>query len=87
VAVPPAPPPRYGVGYDHGAPVSSRRAYRINLFSTACRNPAGDRLCPAVFCETLLNISTLFHHSNLAVTGNWDRVLRTVTGMECGRTT
>ncbi len=31
-----------------------------------------------VFFETLLNLSTLFHHSNLAVPEKWDRVLRSV---------
>jgi len=31
-----------------------------------------------IFYETLLNLSTLFHHSNLAVPERWDRVLRTV---------
>ncbi len=31
-----------------------------------------------VLFEVLLNVSTLFHHSNLAVPEKWDRVLRTV---------
>ncbi len=31
-----------------------------------------------VIFEVLLNISTLFHHSNLGVPERWDRVLRTV---------
>ena len=29
-----------------------------------------------IFFETLLNLSTLFHHSNLAVPERWDRLLR-----------
>jgi sterol desaturase/sphingolipid hydroxylase (fatty acid hydroxylase superfamily) len=31
-----------------------------------------------IFFETLLNLSTLFHHSNLAVPEKWDRLLRVV---------
>jgi sterol desaturase/sphingolipid hydroxylase (fatty acid hydroxylase superfamily) len=31
-----------------------------------------------VLFETILNLSTLFHHSNLAVPEKWDRLLRTV---------
>ena len=31
-----------------------------------------------VLFEVLLNVSTLFHHSNLAVPEKWDRMLRTV---------
>ena len=31
-----------------------------------------------VFFEAMLNLSTLFHHSNLAVPEQWDRMLRAV---------
>ncbi len=52
------------------------------ILSTFFRLPVvillGISFAQLVFFETLLNLSTLFHHSNLAVPEKWDRVLRTV---------
>jgi sterol desaturase/sphingolipid hydroxylase (fatty acid hydroxylase superfamily) len=38
----------------------------------------GMSLSQLLLFEVLLNVSTLFHHSNLAIPENWDRRLRTV---------
>jgi sterol desaturase/sphingolipid hydroxylase (fatty acid hydroxylase superfamily) len=52
------------------------------LLSTFFRLPVvmliGMSFSQLVLFEVLLNLSTLFHHSNLAVPEKWDRVLRTV---------
>jgi sterol desaturase/sphingolipid hydroxylase (fatty acid hydroxylase superfamily) len=52
------------------------------ILSTFFRLPVvillGMSIAQLVFYETLLNLSTLFHHSNLAVPEKWDRILRTV---------
>ncbi len=52
------------------------------VLSTFIRMPViilvGMSFAEIVLFETLLNISTLFHHSNLAIPEKWDRVLRTV---------
>ncbi len=52
------------------------------ILSTFFRVPVivllGMSIAQLVFYETLLNLSTLFHHSNLAVPEKWDRVLRTI---------
>jgi sterol desaturase/sphingolipid hydroxylase (fatty acid hydroxylase superfamily) len=52
------------------------------VLSTFFRLPVvillGISFAQLVFFETLLNLSTLFHHSNLAVPEKWDRVLRAV---------
>lgn len=51
------------------------------ILSTVARLPVvillGMSFVQLVFFETILNISTLFHHSNLAVPERWDRLLRT----------
>jgi sterol desaturase/sphingolipid hydroxylase (fatty acid hydroxylase superfamily) len=53
-----------------------------HILSTFIRLPVvillGISFAQLVFYETLLNLSTLFHHSNLAVPEKWDRVLRTI---------
>jgi sterol desaturase/sphingolipid hydroxylase (fatty acid hydroxylase superfamily) len=50
------------------------------ILSTFVRMPVlvllGMSFVQLVFFETLLNLSTLFHHSNLAVPERWDRLLR-----------
>jgi sterol desaturase/sphingolipid hydroxylase (fatty acid hydroxylase superfamily) len=50
------------------------------ILSTFTRMPAlillGMSFGQLVFFEILLNLSTLFHHSNLAVPERWDRLLR-----------
>ncbi len=50
--------------------------------STFMRMPAivliGMSFAEVVLFETILNLSTLFHHSNLAIPEKWDRLLRTV---------
>ncbi len=52
------------------------------ILSTLFRLPVvillGMSIAQLVFYETLLNLSTLFHHSNLAVPEKWDRMLRTI---------
>ncbi len=52
------------------------------ILSTFFRLPVvillGMSIAQLAFYETLLNLSTLFHHSNLAVPEKWDRMLRTV---------
>jgi len=52
------------------------------LLSTFFRLPVvmliGMSAAQLLLFELLLNLSTLFHHSNLAVPEKWDRVLRTV---------
>ncbi|HEX9020272.1 MAG TPA: sterol desaturase family protein [Nitrospirota bacterium] len=52
------------------------------VLSTFFRLPVvillGMSFAQLVFFETLLNLSTLFHHSNLAVPEKWDRALRVV---------
>jgi sterol desaturase/sphingolipid hydroxylase (fatty acid hydroxylase superfamily) len=52
------------------------------ILSTFIRLPVvlllGMSFAQLVFFELVLNLSTLFHHSNLAVPERWDRVLRTV---------
>ncbi len=52
------------------------------VLSTFFRLPVvlllGMSLGQLVLFEVMLNISTLFHHSNLAVPEKWDRLLRTV---------
>jgi sterol desaturase/sphingolipid hydroxylase (fatty acid hydroxylase superfamily) len=52
------------------------------VLSTFVRLPVvillGMSFAQLIFFETLLNLSTLFHHSNLAVPEKWDRVLRAV---------
>lgn len=52
------------------------------IISTVARLPVvillGMSFSQLVFFETILNLSTLFHHSNLAVPERWDRLLRTV---------
>ncbi len=52
------------------------------VLSTFFRLPAvillGMSFTQLVFFETLLNLSTLFHHSNLSLPEKWDKVLRTV---------
>lgn len=52
------------------------------VLSTFFRLPAvvliGMSFSQLVLFEVLLNLSTLFHHSNLAVPERWDRLLRTV---------
>jgi sterol desaturase/sphingolipid hydroxylase (fatty acid hydroxylase superfamily) len=52
------------------------------VLSTLARLPVvillGMSFSELVLFETLLNLSTLFHHSNLAVPEKWDRLLRTV---------
>jgi len=51
------------------------------VLSTFIRLPIvillGMSFAQLVFFETLLNLSILFHHSNLAVPERWDRVLST----------
>jgi len=52
------------------------------VLSTFVRMPAviflGMSFSELVLFETMLSISTLFHHSNLAVPEKWDRLVRTV---------
>jgi sterol desaturase/sphingolipid hydroxylase (fatty acid hydroxylase superfamily) len=52
------------------------------ILSTFVRLPViillGMNLGQLVLFETLLNLSTLFHHSNLGIPEQWDRLLRTV---------
>jgi len=52
------------------------------VLSTFIRMPVviflGMSFAELVLFETMLNISTLFHHSNMAVPEKWDRMLRTV---------
>jgi sterol desaturase/sphingolipid hydroxylase (fatty acid hydroxylase superfamily) len=52
------------------------------VLSTFFRMPVviliGMSFTQLVLFEVLLNVSTLFHHSNLAVPEKWDRMLRTV---------
>jgi len=52
------------------------------VFSTFARLPVvmllGMSFAQLVIFETLLNLSTMFHHSNLAVPERWDRALRRV---------
>jgi sterol desaturase/sphingolipid hydroxylase (fatty acid hydroxylase superfamily) len=52
------------------------------ILSTLARLPVvillGMSFVHLVIFETILNLSTLFHHSNLAVPEKWDRLLRTV---------
>lgn len=52
------------------------------ILSTFFRLPVvmliGMSFSQLVLFEVLLNVSTLFHHSNLAVPEKWDRMLRTV---------
>ena len=52
------------------------------LLSTFFRLPVliliGMSFSQLLLFEVLLNVSTLFHHSNLAVPEKWDRLLRTV---------
>jgi sterol desaturase/sphingolipid hydroxylase (fatty acid hydroxylase superfamily) len=52
------------------------------LLSTFIRLPVilllGMSFADLVLFEAVLNISTLFHHSNLAIPEKWDRMLRTV---------
>ncbi len=52
------------------------------VLSTFIRMPViiliGMSFAEVVMFETILNISTLFHHSNLAIPEKWDRALRTV---------
>jgi sterol desaturase/sphingolipid hydroxylase (fatty acid hydroxylase superfamily) len=52
------------------------------ILSTLARLPVvlllGMSITQLVLFETILNLSTLFHHSNLAVPEKWDRLLRTV---------
>ncbi len=52
------------------------------VLSTFIRVPAiiliGMSFAEVVLFETLLNIATLFHHSNLAIPEKWDRILRVV---------
>lgn len=52
------------------------------VLSTLVRLPIlmllGMTVAQLVLFETILNLSTLFHHSNLALPEKWDRVLRTV---------
>ncbi len=52
------------------------------ILSTLFRLPIvvllGIRFDQLLLFETALNLSTLFHHSNLAVPEKWDRLLRTV---------
>ncbi len=52
------------------------------VLSTIIRLPVvvllGMTFAQLVLFETVLNLSTLFHHSNLAVPEKWDRVLRSV---------
>lgn len=49
-----------------------------NLFRLPVVILLGMSFAQLIFFETLLNMSTLFHHSNLAVPEKWDRVLRAV---------
>jgi sterol desaturase/sphingolipid hydroxylase (fatty acid hydroxylase superfamily) len=52
------------------------------ILSTCFRLPVvillGMSFSQVVCFETLLNLSTLFHHSNLAVPEKWDRLLRVI---------
>jgi sterol desaturase/sphingolipid hydroxylase (fatty acid hydroxylase superfamily) len=52
------------------------------ILSTFIRLPVvillGMSFAEILLFETLLNISTLFHHSNLAIPEKWDRILRAV---------
>ena len=52
------------------------------VLSTFIRLPVvillGMSFAQVVLYETMLNISTLFHHSNLAIPEKWDRMLRAV---------
>ncbi len=52
------------------------------ILSTLFRLPVvillGMNIAQLVFYETLLNMSTLFHHSNLAVPEKWDSMLRMI---------
>jgi len=52
------------------------------ILSTFLRLPVvillGMSFAEVLLFETLLNISTLFHHSNLAIPEKWDRILRTI---------
>ena len=52
------------------------------VLSTFIRMPVviflGMSFAELVLFETMLNLSTLFHHSNIAVPEKWDRMLRTV---------
>jgi len=52
------------------------------VLSTLVRLPVvvllGMSFVNLVLFETILNLSTLFHHSNLAVPEKWDRLLRTL---------
>ncbi len=52
------------------------------VLSTLIRMPAilliGMSFAEVVLFETILNVATLFHHSNLAIPEKWDRMLRTV---------
>lgn len=52
------------------------------IMSTLVRLPVvillGMSFVQLILFETILNLSTLFHHSNLAVPEKWDRLLRTV---------
>ena len=52
------------------------------VLSTSIRLPVvillGMSFAELVIFETMLNIATLFHHSNLAVPEKWDRFLRAV---------
>jgi sterol desaturase/sphingolipid hydroxylase (fatty acid hydroxylase superfamily) len=52
------------------------------VLSTFSRLPVvillGMSFTQLIFFETLLNLSTLFHHSNLAVPEKWDRALRVI---------
>lgn len=52
------------------------------VLSTFIRMPVivliGMSFTEVILFETILNISTLFHHSNLAIPEKWDRLLRTV---------
>jgi sterol desaturase/sphingolipid hydroxylase (fatty acid hydroxylase superfamily) len=52
------------------------------VLSTFIRLPVvtllGMSFAQLVLFEVLLNLSTLFHHSNLAVSEKWDRLIRTV---------
>jgi sterol desaturase/sphingolipid hydroxylase (fatty acid hydroxylase superfamily) len=52
------------------------------ILSTFIRMPVivliGMSFAEVILFETLLNIATLFHHSNLAIPEKWDRALRAV---------
>jgi sterol desaturase/sphingolipid hydroxylase (fatty acid hydroxylase superfamily) len=52
------------------------------VLSTVARTPVlvliGMSFTELALFETILNLSTVFHHSNLAVPERWDRMLRTI---------